>query len=60
MGENWGVRVREVFKNKLARVFCTVLGVRNGFADPLDFHTVNLKFADPLDFRIVCELVLGV
>ena len=60
MGGNWGVRVQEVFNNKLARVFCTMLGVRNGFADPLDFHTVNLKFANPLDFRTVCELVLDV
>ena len=60
IGGNWGVRVREVFKNKLARVFCTMLGVRNGFADPLDFHTINLKFVNPLDFRIVCELVLDV
>ena len=46
-GKNRGVRVREVFKNKFARVFHTVLGVRNGFTDPLDFYTV-------------CKLVLGV
>ena len=58
--KNREVKVREVFKNKFTRVFRIVLGVRNGFSNPLDFHTVNLKFADPLDFRIVCELVLGV
>ena len=33
-------------KNKFARVFRTVLGVQNGFADPLDFRTV-------------CALLLG-
>ena len=33
-GKNRGVRVREVFKNKFTRAFRTVLGVRNGFADP--------------------------
>ena len=59
-GGDGGVRFREIFKNKFARVFRIVLGVRNGFVDPLDFRIINLKFADPLDFRIVCELVLGV
>ena len=65
--KNGGVRVREVFKNKFAMVFRIVLGVRNGFTDPLDFRTVCKLvlgvlngFADPLDFRIACELVLGV
>ena len=64
--KNGGVRVREVFKNKFAMVFRIVLGVRNGFTDPLDFRTVCKLvlgvlngFADPLDFRIACELVLG-
>ena len=47
MGENGGDRVQGVFKNKFARLFRTVLGVPNGFANPLDFSTV-------------CELVLGV
>ena len=65
--KNGEVRVREVFKNKFAMVFRIVLGVRNGFTDPLDFRTVCKLvlgvlngFADPLDFRIACELVLGV
>ena len=58
--KNGEVRVWEVFKNKFAMVFRKVLGMQNGFVDPLDFRTINLKFVDPLDFRIVCELVLGV
>ena len=57
---NGRIRAQEVFKNKFARVFRIVLGVRNGFTNPLDFRIVNLKLADPLDFCTVCELVLGV